>query len=60
MTSLLEQAFKQAAQQLTDMESERQWGEAFNKAPDKLELLAEQALEEYKAGKTTVAGFDEL
>ena len=64
MTKLLEQAFS-AASKLSEEEqdaiatlimeelaSERQWAEAFSKSQDELAKLAEEALEEFRTGKT--------
>ena len=64
MTKLLEQAFS-AASKLSEEEqdaiatlimeelaSERQWAEAFSKSQDELAKLAEEALEEFRKGKT--------
>ena len=64
MTKLLEEAFS-AASKLSEEEqdaiatlimeelaSERQWAEAFSKSQDELAKLAEEALEEFKKGKT--------
>ena len=64
MTKLLEEAFS-AASKLSEEEqdaiatlimeelaSERKWAEAFSKSQDELAKLAEEALEEFKQGKT--------
>ena len=64
VTKLLEEAFS-AASKLSEEEqdaiatlimdelaSERQWAEAFSKSQDELAKLAEEALEEFKKGKT--------
>ena len=64
MTKLLEEAFS-ATSRLSEEEqdaiatlimeelaSERQWAEAFSKSQDELAKLAEEALEEFKKGKT--------
>ena len=64
MTKLLEEAFS-AASKLSEEEqdaiatlimeelaSEQQWAEAFSKSQDELAKLAEEALEEFKKGKT--------
>lgn len=72
MTSLLSKAFKKASQLpksvqdeialelLEDIESELKWDKAFAESHDKLEKLADKALEEFKAGKTKKMGFDEI
>ena len=64
MTKLLEKAFTEAnkldeneqdalAQWILDeLASERQWDEAFEKSQDKLGKLADEALAEYRAGRT--------
>lgn len=64
MTKLLEQAFKRASE-LTEVEqnvlakwvmeeldSEKKWDKAFAGSEDVLEKLADEALNEYKQGKT--------
>jgi len=64
LTKLLEQAFS-AASKLSEEEqdaiatlimeelaSERQWAEAFSKSQDELAKLTEEALEEFRKGKT--------
>ena len=64
MTKLLEQSFS-AVSKLSEEEqdaiatlimeelaSERQWAEAFSKSQDELAKLAEEALEEFRKGKT--------
>ena len=72
MTSLLKKAFNKASklpastqdelaqELLQDIESEMKWQTAFEKHQDKLEKLAKETLEEFKAGKTKEMGFDEL
>ncbi len=72
MTQLLEQAFSEAAK-LSDVEqnilakwllaelaSERRWNELFAKSEDLLDQLAEEALEEYRQGKTELLDPDNL
>ena len=72
MTQLLEQAFSEAAK-LTDIEqnilakwllaeltSERRWNELFAKSGDLLKQLAEEALEDYRQGKTELLDPDNL
>ena len=41
-----------AAMMLAELASERRWTEAFGKPQDKLAALAEEALAEFKDGKT--------
>jgi len=72
MTTLLKRAFDKASkltakaqkelaeELLEDLESELKWRTAFEKNEDKLEILAKEALEEFKAGKTKKMGFDDL
>ena len=62
MTQLLEKAFEKASELpeeeqddfaafiLEELESERQWEQAFSESQDELERLADEALEEYNAG----------
>jgi hypothetical protein len=64
MTTLLEKAFGEAAklppedqdalaeQLLSDLASEQRWAEAFAREPDKLVLLADEALAEFQRGET--------
>ena len=64
MTRLLEKAFEEASKLpeeeqdalaemlLNDLASEERWTEAFAKSQDKLALLAKEALNEFKQGKT--------
>jgi hypothetical protein len=64
MTELLEKAFAEAAKLpqeaqdmlarmlLDDLAAEERWEEAFAKSQDKLALLADEALAEYRDGKT--------
>ncbi len=64
MTHLLEKAFAEASklpsreqdiiasQVLEEMESETQWQQNLDASQDLLESLADEALEEHKAGKT--------
>ena len=64
MTRLLEKALEQvsrlpeseqdalAAIVLQELASERRWSESFEKSQDQLAELTEQALAEYKAGRT--------
>jgi hypothetical protein len=72
MTKLLKKVFEQAeklsptlqdeiaAQLLEDIEGELKWDETLAKSHDKLAKLADQALEDFKAGRTKKMGFDEL
>jgi len=64
MTKLLKKALKEveklpvseqdamAAIVLEELTSEQRWAESFDKSQDKLAKLAEEALAEYKAGRT--------
>ncbi len=64
MTKLLEKAFNEASKLssqeqdalaaiiIDELIAERRWEQAFDKSPDLLEKLANEALEEYHAGKT--------
>lgn len=64
MTQLLERAYAEVSQLpeteqdaiaaliLEELQSERQWAEAFARSPDVLSRLAADALAEHKAGKT--------
>jgi len=62
MTRLLEKAFEKASELseaeqddfaefiLDELESERQWEQAFEDSQDELEWLADEALDEHEAG----------
>ena len=64
MTELLERAFAEAAKLpakrqnevarwlLDELASGRAWDESFERSPDKLEILGEEALAEHRAGNT--------
>jgi hypothetical protein len=64
MTKLLEKALKEVAKLpeaeqdavaailLDELASEQRWAESFAKSQDKLAKLAEDALADYKAGRT--------
>lgn len=64
MTVLLQKAFARASELpeeeqdalaavlMREMESERRWAEAFAKSQDTLAKLADEAIAEYRAGKT--------
>lgn len=58
MTKRLEKSFKKPA--LAPVDDECQWNATFASFPDKLEKMADQALEELRAGRTREMGFDEL
>jgi hypothetical protein len=72
MTKLLEKAFEEAAKLpeeaqdsfakflLEELESERKWDELFSKSPDLLSELAEEALADHAAGRTTELDPDKL
>jgi aspartate/tyrosine/aromatic aminotransferase len=49
-----------AEQILDDIKNERNWQETLSKPQKKIEKLAEEALENSKAGKTKKLGFDKL
>lgn len=64
MTGLLQKAFARASELpeeeqdalaavlIQEMESERRWAEAFAKSQDTAAKLADEAIAEYRAGKT--------
>ena len=64
MTELLKKAFEAvsklppdsqdaiAARMLMELEDESRWDEAFAKSQDKMAQMAEEAISEFKAGKT--------
>ena len=66
MTKLLEKAFKEASKLpklgqnafakwvMDELETESKWQETFASSEDILDKLADQALEEYKAGKSKI------
>jgi len=70
MTKLLKDAFDRAsrlpeAEQdalaailIAEMEDEKRWQEAFRRGEAKLTQLGEEALEEFRAGRTTPLDFD--
>jgi hypothetical protein len=72
MTELLERALKElaklpeqnqdaiAALILEEIEDERRWDESFARSADVLDRLADEALAEYRAGKTKVLDPDGL
>lgn len=72
MTKLLEKAFQEAAKLsdqeqdalaralLDEMASERRWDDLFAASPDLLEDLANEALEEHRAGRTQQLNADKL
>ena len=45
---------------LAELESEARWAEAFAQSQDALAKLADEALEEFKAGKTEILDPDNL
>ena len=46
---------------LAEIESERRWDELFSRPPSKaLELMAAEALEDFRAGRTSLLDPDEL
>jgi hypothetical protein len=72
MTQLLQKAFEEANKLpereqnalasllLEEIESERRWDEAFAKSGDLLSRMAEEALEEHRAGLTQDLDPDQL
>ena len=72
MTQLLEKAFEKASELpeeeqddlaafiLEELESERQWEQAFSEAQDELERMADEALEEHNAGDSEKLGPGQL
>ena len=72
MTKLLTHAFKKASrlsedlqdqlaqELLEEMEGETRWDQTLADSQETLERLAEQAEQEFRAGKTKEMGFDDL
>jgi hypothetical protein len=72
MTTLLEQAFKEASKLpvpeqdalaawlFEELKSERRWSQLLAASPDTLDQLADEALAEYRAGKTHELDLDQL
>jgi hypothetical protein len=72
MTNLLAQAFQKASQLpehiqdeiacelLDEIEWENRWDKTLADSQDKLDQLAQKAIDEYHSGKTKEMGFDEL
>jgi hypothetical protein len=72
MTNLLAQAFQKASELpenlqdelasalLEEIEWESRWDKTLADSQDKLDQLAQKALDEYQSGKTKEMGFDEL
>ncbi len=72
MTRLLEKAFAEASRLpereqdaiaeivLAELASEERWNELFEKSQNALAELAEEALAEYRAGKTKPLNVDDL
>ena len=72
MTKLLEKAFEEAAKLpqdaqdslakflLEELASESQWDDLFSKSPDLLSELAQEALADHAAGRTTELDPDKL
>jgi hypothetical protein len=64
MTKSLQEAFEKASQlppdeqeafgawMLHELDSEQRWDDLFNRSPDLLSKLADEALAEHRAGKT--------
>ena len=49
-----------AKQLLEELEAEKRWAEAFAESEDVLDTFADEALEEYRQGKTRTLNVDEL
>jgi len=72
MTKLLDSAFKEVASLskieqnmfaqfiIDEIHSEKKWDELFSNTEDTLAMLADDALSEYKEGKTDTLNFDKL
>lgn len=72
MTQLLEKAFIEASKldeteqdsfakwMLEELESERRWDQLFANSQDELAQLADEALQEHRAGKTQPLDLDKL
>ncbi len=74
MTQLLKKAFDKISQELPEHEQDRiahvlidliehddaEWDALLAKSPDKLQELADQALADYMAGRTTILDFKKL
>jgi hypothetical protein len=72
MTNLLAQAFQKASELpenlqdeiacglLDEIEWESQWDKTLADSQDKLDQMAQKALDEFQSGKTKEMGFDEL
>ena len=72
MTKLLEKAFNEASKLpkieqnalakwlLKELEAERKWDELFAESESLLDQLADEALEEYRSGKTKPLELDKL
>lgn len=72
MTKLLAEAFERASelpdelqdefarQLLEELAREAKWDQTLAESADSIDAMAEEALKEYRAGKTREMGFDEL
>jgi hypothetical protein len=72
MTALLQEVFQKASvlpeavqdmlarELLAEIEWENQWDSTFENSQSALEKLTLKAMQEYREGKTTEMGFDEL
>jgi hypothetical protein len=72
VTELLEKAIRVAAElpakdqdalaslMLEELAAERRWAEVLRSSPEKLRKLADQALDDIRAGRTRELDFDEL
>jgi hypothetical protein len=71
MTKLLSQAFEKASELpealqdqlarelLEELAGEARWDQALEQSPDVIDQMAEEALKEYRAGRTKEMGIDE-
>ncbi len=72
MTQLLEKAFEKAtalppelqdefgALFIAEMESELRWQKSFDQSKDMLARMGQEAIEDYRAGRTSEIGWDKL
>jgi hypothetical protein len=74
MTELLKKAFEKASQEMSECEQdefarwlleaierdERRWDAAFAESSDKLAHLADEALDEFRSGRTSVLDIEKL
>ncbi|MBF0344275.1 MAG: hypothetical protein HQL06_08595 [Nitrospirae bacterium] len=72
MTKLLSRAFEKAStlpeslqeqiakQLLEDIDAELRWEQTFSNSQDELDILADKALRDFKAGRFIERGFDDV